>query len=1569
MKLIIPKYFVRITVALFILNSIFGTGQLLHAQTGIINTIVGTGVAGFSGDGGPAITAQLDSPIGVWVDGSANVYIADHANHRIREVNGATGVINTIAGNGTIGYAGDGGLATLAKLHSPCGICLDGAGNLYIADFGNNVVRMVTAATGIITTVAGTGVAGFSGDGGAATTAQLHSPYGVWVDPANNLYITDQGNHRVRVVNLSTGIINTFAGNGGTTFCCDGSLATTASFSNPAGIVKDAGGIVYFSTQAADARVRKVLTTGIIETEMGDGVASYSGDCGMATNAEIQWPQGLALDNAGNVYLATSGDYRIRMVTSATGIINTIAGNGTTSYSGDGGPALSAGMIPLGVYVAGNGNFFITDEHRVRMVTVVSSGTLDFCQYDSILLGSTRVTADTFLWSTGATTETIEVTSPGTYWVRTDSSICTYTDTFYVDEVLKPVVNLGPNDSICTGTAVTLASTVAYDTTSTYLWSTGNTTATITTSVAATYWLAVTDSGCTGSDTLIVALKPPIPVNLGNDTAFCIGNTDTLYSHDSTTGATFLWSTGATDSAIAVTTSGTYWLTVNIDGCSGSDTVIVTVNPLPVAIAGPDTVCADGGTAALTDTSGGGAGTWKITNTNAGISTTGLVTGNIAGLDTVTYTLSTGCSIDLPITVNPLPGIPTGTDSVCVGSSVILSDTSAGGTWSSSTTGITTVTATGGVATGITAGAGNILYTLITGCSSSFALTVNPLPDTIAGSDAVCLRSTITLTDASGGGTWSSSDTTIATIDGSGVVTGVNTGTTIITYTLITGCYSVLKLTVENLPNGIGGPDSVCVDAQIPLNDASSGGTWSVTSTTIATVSATGTITGIASGTDTVIYTLGTGCSVSMAFTVNPIPDAITGTANVCVNATTTMSDATTGGTWSIAPGTIASVSATGVITGLTAGVAFLTYTLPTGCYVTEEIVVDALPGTISGDTILCPGATSTLTDAPGGGTWTVAPAAVSSIIAVTGVLTANASGTATVTYTTRAGCIATTTVIVNPQPPAFIIPIGDTQLCPGGFVALTANTGIGLTYQWGVGGLPITGATTSDLIAAIAGQYSVTVTNSFGCGNTAMINVSIDPIAATITAAGATTFCGGLSVVLNANTGAGLSYQWLRNGLPLAGGTGASYTALLGGNYAVAETNTAGCNGYSDTISVTVLAAPSGTITLSGPDSMCAGNDLTMTGDTGVGMTYQWNDNGTAIAGATSIAFTTDSGGNYTVLETNSLGCVTTSTAVAVTIDPLPADSIVAAGSSVFCPGGYVVLDAPVGTGYTYQWYLNGITVTGAVNAVDTARTGGLYTVLVTTSLGCSATTPAGFVVTEISDLNIIPLTPTSYCWGSSVDLTVAVPGVPGVAFQWYTGGSAIAGATDNTYNATMPSGYNCIVTVAGGACTTNTDTVAITLYPLPDPVITYSLGVLSTQTYFSTYQWYEDMVAISGATTYWITPATDGSYKVAVTDTNGCQSFSDDYVLSGPLSVANVSNINDGIEVYPNPAYNVVFVRSANKLRGTLSSWDGRLIYDVPDIRSIDLSALADGGYMLLLYDGQGAMVRAVKLIKTPD
>ena len=183
------------------------------------------------------------------------------------------------------------------------------------------------------------------------------------------------------------------------------------------------------------------------------------------------------------------------------------------------------------------------------------------------------------------------------------------------------------------------------------------------------------------------------------------------------------------------------------------------------------------------------------------------------------------------------------------------------------------------------------------------------------------------------------------------------------------------------------------------------------------------------------------------------------------------------------------------------------------------------------------------------------------------------------------------------------------------------------------------------------------------------------------------------------------------------------------------------------------------------------------------------------------------------------------------------------------------------------------------------------------------------------------------------------------------------------------MPGGYNCIVTVAGGACTTNTDTVAITLYPLPDPVITYSLGVLSTQTYFSTYQWYEDMVAISGATTYWITPVTDGSYKVAVTDTNGCQSFSDDYVLSGPLSVANVSNINDGIEVYPNPAHNVVFVRSANKLRGTLSSWDGRLIYDVPDIRSIDLNALADGGYMLLLYDGQGAMVRAVKLIKTPD
>jgi sugar lactone lactonase YvrE len=250
--------------------------------------------------------------------------------------------VTTVAGNGTAGYSGDGGSAASAELHQTEGVTTDSAGNLYIADWTNNVIRKVTAVTGVITTVAGNGTAGFAGDGGAATSAELKGPTGIAVDSAGNLYIADQANNRVRKVAAATGVITTVAGNGTAGYSGDGGPATSAAMYSPTDLAFDSAGNLYISDNANN-RIRKVtLTTGVITTVVGNGTAGSTGDGGSATSAELDAPAGLAFDSAGNLYIADALNNRIRKVTAATGVITTCAGNGTAGFTGDGGAATSA---------------------------------------------------------------------------------------------------------------------------------------------------------------------------------------------------------------------------------------------------------------------------------------------------------------------------------------------------------------------------------------------------------------------------------------------------------------------------------------------------------------------------------------------------------------------------------------------------------------------------------------------------------------------------------------------------------------------------------------------------------------------------------------------------------------------------------------------------------------------------------------------------------------------------------------------------------------------------------------------------------------------------------------------------------------------------------------------------------------------------------------------------------------------------------------------------------------------------------------------------------------------------
>jgi uncharacterized protein (TIGR03437 family) len=346
----------------------------LTAQ-GIFKIVAGNGTGGFSGDGGAATAASLNDPQGVAVDASGDLYIADKANYRVRKVS-ASGVISTFAGNGIEAFAGDGGPATSASLSTPTGVAVDASGNLYIADENNLRVRKVSVA-GVITTYAGSGqIASASsvsvGDGGPATSAALGFLVGVAVDASGNLYISDQGANRIREVSAATGLITTVAGGVRT----GGLPLSSAILGEPAGVAVDASGNLYIADVVYSV-IWEVSPRGIESGVAGTGKAGLFADGGPATSAILASPGGVAVDSSGNVFIADSGNRRIRKVSAASGLISTMAGNGNYRLSGDGGPATSATMyLPVALAVDSSGNLYV-DEIGGDRIRKVSSGVIN----------------------------------------------------------------------------------------------------------------------------------------------------------------------------------------------------------------------------------------------------------------------------------------------------------------------------------------------------------------------------------------------------------------------------------------------------------------------------------------------------------------------------------------------------------------------------------------------------------------------------------------------------------------------------------------------------------------------------------------------------------------------------------------------------------------------------------------------------------------------------------------------------------------------------------------------------------------------------------------------------------------------------------------------------------------------------------------------------------------------------------------------------------------------------------------------------------------------------------------
>ncbi len=1083
-------------------------------------------------------------------------------------------------------------------------------------------------------------------------------------------------------------------------------------------------------------------------------------------------------------------------------------------------------------------------------------------------------------------------------------------------------------------------------------------------------------SGCFSSAIVTVhpmsATTGTFDVCMGSSTTLSnttpVAGSGTWSSSDATI---FIVSSGSGDITPVAPGTATVTYTMPVTGCTYTN--VVTVNPIPDAFTGNLVTCVGNTTTISTTTTGG---TWTFSP--AGIlsmGTPGVFTGIGTGTATISYTLPTGCFRTAEITVNPTPAAITGVTILCPNTSSVLGHTTPGGTWTSSTPAVATVGAASGIVLGVALAGGTttITYSLpASTCFTTVVVTVQPAPNAITGTLSVCEGLTTNLATTSLGATWSSGNTAVATIGSStGTVTGVLAGTSIITCYGSNGCTRTATVTVNTTPAAITGTAVICVNATSTLTSSPAGGAWTSSNTAVGTVSgAGGVVGGISANTVTITYALATGCRTTRVVTVNALPTVFTPTTNaLCLGATVTFTSGPAAGTWSSSNATIAPVTVGGLVSGNTVGIADISYTHPTnGCVRSRTITVNPLPAAIGGPSTICPGSTVTMTNSSTGGTWSSSNTAAGTIVTGTGALTGIGGGVTTITYTLSTGCIRTTDVTVIAAPVALITPIGDTTLCPGDFVTLTSSAATGASYQWFNGGVAIAGATSPTYTTGAAGSYQVRVSVAAGCSTTSPIQlVLVVPATATITVPGGTTSaCSGSPIALNANTGTGLTYQWELGGTAITGATASTYNATTSGTYRVRVTNSAGCTATSATETISITPAPSNVVTAGGPLTVCNGSSVTLTAAAGPGYTYQWNNSTGAIAGATGIAYTATTSESYYVVVTNATGCAATSATSVVVVNPLPNVAITPGGPRIFCSGGIVSLTAA--PGFNYQWYRNGVAITGATNAAYVASATGGYRVRVTNATtGCTDMTDADTVVTVVTAPVVQALTPAKFCWGGSSLLSTNASYLGGaIGYQWFFNSTVIPGATNPTYNATVPGIYSCTIAVPS-SCTASTGPITVSQVPLPDPPITYTGTAMRTGNFYITYQWYKNLVAIPGATAF-TTPATgSGSYKVAVTDTNGCQSVSAAYILGNATGIDNVNNTD--IAIFPNPASQSVHIGSLVPVRAVISSIDGKALINMADAKEINISELADGFYIITVYDAENNLLKTQKLVKRSE
>jgi hypothetical protein len=621
-----------------------------------------------------------------------------------------------------------------------------------------------------------------------------------------------------------------------------------------------------------------------------------------------------------------------------------------------------------------------------------------------------------------------------------------------------------------------------------------------------------------------------------------------------------------------------------------------------------------------------------------------------------------------------------------------------------------------------------------------------------------------------------------------------------------------------------------------------------------------------------------------------------------------------------------------------------------------------------AGPIAFCAGSAAVLTAPAGAGytyQWYNAGVAISGATASTYGTTS--AGDYDVDITSGIGCSAvsnTVTASINPSPAPIVITSGPSTFCTPGSVTLTETSGTGLFYQWYNTSGAIASATSATYIASATGRDSVLITNSFGCSRVsaaAVVTANITPVAA-ITPSGSLAICSGSSTLLNAVTGTGYSYQWYDGASAIPGATTSSHLVSGAGNYLVSVTGAGSCSSTSAVVTVSINPLPITTASASGPLNFCPGDSVTFTATAGADYSFQWYSLSGAITGATNIMYQAGSDGTYHAVVTNSYGCSANTVPFTVSLYPVPAATVTYSGPLSFCPGGNVIIFASAGSGYTYQWYSGGGAITGATGNSYTATGSGDDYAIITTANGCTTTTNSSHVV-EIAVPYISAGGITKFCSGGNVIISASTAGASGISYQWMKDSTIIPGATSSGYVVNVSGRYSCLVTISS-SCFSVTNNIDVIVTPTPVPVISFNGYELSTSPDYSAYQWYINTVTIPGATSYTEIPAETGSFRVAVTDTNGCRGVSNGFNIFA-LGINNKTAVM-APAIYPNPVKGVLHITYNSDVHTIISSINGKIIVNNAHGHDIDISFLAPGVYIITLYNSLGDKVLDEKIVK---